>query len=333
MIIPFFITHSGCPHQCVFCDQKRITGQSEPAAPADIPKTIENYLKAHRTGGPDHVAFYGGNFTGLPLELQTAYLEAVQPFIRSGRIEHIRISTRPDNVDRHILEVLSAYNVRTIELGAQSMDDGVLKLAGRGHTAADTVNAFRLLSEHGFFIGLQFMPGLPGDSLASFRKTVSTAIALRPVFVRLYPALVIAGTPLEVMFRSGRYEPLSIDEAIAWCGEALLQFEREGIAVARIGLQSTGELEKPGTIAAGPYHSAFRELVESSLLLDGMRSVLQSRKNRGDTATIQIHPKEMSAAIGRQRSNIDTLKKEFGLRELRIAKGTASMARRSPIIL
>jgi histone acetyltransferase (RNA polymerase elongator complex component) len=277
MIIPFFIPHSGCPHQCVFCNQKNITGQTKPVDPSAVPQKIADYLANNSSDKTTHVAFYGGSFTALPFETQKAYLAAVQPFIHTGHIAGIRLSTRPDCITKEILSLLNEYHVTTIELGVPSMDDVVLTRSGRGHTATDTVNAVSLIKSHGFQIGLQLMPGLPGDSADSFMKTIRRVIDLKPHFVRIYPALVIKDTALEDLYTSGRYMPLSLDEAVLLCREALERFELAGIDVIRIGLQPTEELEKPGTIIAGPYHPAFRQLVESSILLDKMRSALRMR--------------------------------------------------------
>jgi histone acetyltransferase (RNA polymerase elongator complex component) len=191
MIIPFFIPHAGCPHQCVFCDQKNITGRRAPPPLSSVPATIGRYLQTYTGSGSVQVAFYGGSFTGLPLEVQQAYLEPVQPFIEARQILDIRLSTRPDGISDDVLALLKRYHVGTVELGVQSMDDDVLLLSGRGHTAADTVRAVQLLRKHGFTRGLQLMPGLPGDKVETFQDTVRQVVGLRPDFVRIYPALVI----------------------------------------------------------------------------------------------------------------------------------------------
>ena len=239
MIIPFFIPHAGCPHQCVFCNQTNITGQDGPASAATVPGKIDRYLDTHHSGGPVHLAFYGGSFTALPPDAQEAYLAAASPFIESGRIRDIRLSTRPDCVSSKVLDLLTRYNVKTVELGVQSMDDRVLVLAGRGHTARDTVDAVALLREYRFDVGLQLMPGLPGDSADIFRTTVDTVIGLNPDFVRLYPALVIKGTPLERLYLAGKYTPLPLDAAVSICREAYTKFKQAGISVIRMGLQPT----------------------------------------------------------------------------------------------
>ena len=313
MIIPFFIPHSGCPHQCIFCNQKNITGLYKSIEPASLSREIEEYLKTRTAAEPAQIAFYGGTFTALPHDLQKAYLEAVEPFIRSGTIRSIRLSTRPDCISTEILTILKQRHVETVELGVQSMNDDVLTMSGRGHTASDTVNAVKLLKEQGFEIGMQLMPGLPGDSSKRFMETVERTILLGPNFVRLYPALVIKETPLEKLHGTGSYRPLSLDEAVDLCKKALMRFETARIDVIRIGLQPTEELEKPGTILAGPYHPAFRQLVESSILLDRMTSALSAGKRSPDRALFLVNPGDVSNAIGQKRSNIQILKKQFGL--------------------
>jgi histone acetyltransferase (RNA polymerase elongator complex component) len=328
MIIPFFIPHSGCPHQCVFCNQKNITGQTSPIAPSAVPQKITEYLAINSSDEPAQVAFFGGSFTALPFETQRTYLTAVQPFIRTGKIAGIRLSTRPDCITDETLSRLKEYHVTAIELGVQSMDDAVLAHTGRGHTSADTVNAVSLIKSRNFRIGLQLMPGLPGDSADGFMKTIDKVIGLKPDFVRIYPSLVIKDTPLEGQYTSGRFMPLSLDDAVALCREALERFELAGIDVIRIGLQPTEELERPGTIVAGPYHPAFRQLVESSILLDKMRSVLRTSKGRTGTVTFQVNPKDLSAAIGQQRSNIKQLEKEFGVQKICIVGKQKTLRRR-----
>jgi len=328
MIIPFFITHAGCPHQCVFCNQKNITGNNEPPDASSIHLTISRYLEALRDDEVVQVAFYGGSFTALPLAAQTAYLEAVRPFIRSGNIESIRLSTRPDSITADILALLKQYGVATVELGAQSMDDGVLLLSGRGHSAADTVKAVALLREHHFAVGLQLMPGLPGDTPETFQRTLAQVIALKPDFVRIYPALVIKETPLAELYRSGRYTPLSLDDAVQLCHRAVAQFEAAGIEVIRVGLQPTAELERPGTIIAGPWHPAFRQLVESSRFLEKLCALLHPGEE-ARRVTIFANPADLSTVIGQKRRNIAAIRDRYGLdvkvlADSRVPKGSLS---------
>jgi histone acetyltransferase (RNA polymerase elongator complex component) len=316
----------------VFCNQKSITGQTNPVAPSAISQKITEYLAINSSDKPVLVAFYGGSFTALPLETQQSYLTAVQPFIRAGQIAGIHLSTRPDCISIEILSLLKEYHVTTIELGVQSMDDAVLILSGRGHTATNTMNAVKLIRSRDFVLGLQLMPGLPGDSAERFMKTIDAVLELKPDFVRIYPSLVIKDTPLEDLYTSGRYLPLTLDDAVLLCREALERFELAGIDVIRIGLQPTEELEKPGTIIAGPYHPAFRQLVESSILLDKMRSALRASKVKSGVVTFRVNPKDVSAAIGQQRSNIKQLEKEFGVQNIRIVEGKGVLKRLEVIL-
>jgi histone acetyltransferase (RNA polymerase elongator complex component) len=195
------------------------------------------------------------------------------------------------------------------------------------------MNAVSLIRSSDFLIGLQLMPGLPGDSTDTFMKTIDAVIALKPDFVRIYPALVIKDTPLEDLYASGRYMPLPLEDAVLLCREALEKFELAGIDVIRIGLQPTEELEKPGTIVAGPYHPAFRQLVESSILLDKMRCALRNCAGKTGRVTFQVNSKDLSAAIGQKRSNIKKLEKEFGVQKIRIVGADNARRRREPVLV
>lgn len=286
--------------------------------PSSIPRTINEHLRSMRTPERVQVAFYGGSFTALPVGTQTIYLEAVRPFIDSGMIENIRLSTRPDAVTADVLALLKQYQVKTVELGVQSMSDHVLALSSRGQSAADTLNAVTLLRDHGFDIGMQLMPGLPGDTPGTFRETVARVIALRPLFVRIYPAVVIKGTPLEDLYRGGSYRPLSLGEAIELCREAFERFERSGIDVIRTGLQPTDTLTAGDAIVAGPYHPAFGQLVASSCFLEKMRAALRTAPRHAGPVIVRVHDRDLSTAIGQKRENVRSLAREFGLRDIRI---------------
>jgi histone acetyltransferase (RNA polymerase elongator complex component) len=334
MIIPFFIPHAGCPHQCVFCDQERITGHADWPDPEAVASTIRSYLDSWRQGTAGRpqrcdrgdaagvqVAFFGGSFTALPLTAQESYLAAVQPFIASQDIVGIRVSTRPDAVSPSVIDLLARRHVTSVELGAQSLDDEVLQLSGRGHTVAETVKAVSLLRKGGVSVGLQIMPGLPGDTAETFHATVERSIALRPDSIRIYPALVIRGTPLERMYREGRYVPLTLEAAVTVCAEALTRFREAGITVIRVGLQPTEELERPGTIVAGPYHPALRQLAESSLFRERMQEGIELLTG-GQDITFLVHPSDLSAAIGHKRGNIRMLREQNPRKSFRIAVDT-----------
>jgi len=268
LIIPIFIPNAGCPHRCIFCDQERITSQHGAGIGGDQIREVLN--TAINAGGFDvrrspEVAFFGGTFSSLPKDRMRGLLDSVMPYIGKGYIRSIRVSTRPDCLDNERLEIMKTHGVETVELGAQSMDDEVLSLSHRGHTAQDTVRAVHALKAGRFRVGIQLMPGLPGDSEKKFRATISKVIDLCPDMVRLYPALVIRGTGLEGMYREGRYCPLSLQKGVEICVESCIRLETNGIPVIRIGLMSSPTLLEKGQIVSGPWHPAFGFLVRSAI--------------------------------------------------------------------
>lgn len=262
-IIPIFVPHLGCPHQCIFCDQQKITGVITSVTAEQIENEIIQGLKITGPKVPA-VAFYGGSFTALPIALQTQLLQPAVKLKEAGKISGIRISTRPDAVSEAILQNLQQHGVTTVELGAQSLDDRVLRTAGRGHTYQDVVNAVRLLKQFSIFCGLQLMIGLPEEGWASLLTTARRALELSPDFARIYPAVVIAGTRLADLQENRSYSALSLEEAVRRSAflKLLLQYQNE-IPVIRTGLQASASLNSPGTVQAGPYHPAFGEMVES----------------------------------------------------------------------
>jgi len=284
LVIPIFISHQGCPHRCIFCDQHTITGQAEPegepVTPASVCETIEKWLHRPRkqgTGGTQ-VAFYGGSFTGLSMFRQKELLGAVKPYIEDGLVDSVRISTRPDYVDIAVVELLQKFSVSIVELGIQSLDQEVLSESVRGHSVQQSEDAIRLLKENSFTVGAQLMCGLPGDSTSKLMATAKRVALLAPDFVRIYPALVIRGSGLEKKYRDGNYKPLSLSKTVALSCRMKTIFDQHGIKVVRMGLQtSEGLAEK---VVAGPYHPAFGELVMGRILFKKSRKVLHEYANQ-----------------------------------------------------
>jgi histone acetyltransferase (RNA polymerase elongator complex component) len=263
------------------------------------------------------VAFYGGSFTALPLATQEGLLRTCEPFLKEGLVHSLRLSTRPDYCSPECLEILTAHGVATVELGVQSMADDVLRISLRGYDKEKVKDAVRDLHEKGFEAGVQLMVGLPGDSPEKFVATVEEVILLRPDFVRLYPTVVIKGTQLEQWFRKGRYSPLPLEQAIDLAKEALKRLRQAHIPVIRIGLQPTPSL--PGNIVAGPYHPAFRQLVESVLLYEQAADLLAEFPHEGGISpTFLVSPQDISTFYGQRRHNIRRLQEAFGLQEIRV---------------
>lgn len=299
--IPIFVPHRGCPFDCVFCNQKRITGKTNDVNADSVRETIREYLETlPSTKCRIETAFFGGSFTGIPLSEQCELLGAAKEFLDKGKINGIRLSTRPDYITEEILKNLKNYGVTTIELGVQSMDDEVLEKSGRGHKSVQVTEAVNLIKQYDFTLGLQMMTGLPGDT---FEKSIATAkeiIRLKPDIVRIYPTLTIKDTYLEEMYLNGVYKPQTLEEAVELCKELVLMFEKEDITVIRLGLQSTDEICENGSVVAGPVHSAFGELVESSIYFDIISKKMGNAKN----AVIYVNPAEISKAVGNKRINI-----------------------------
>ncbi len=316
LIIPIFLPHLGCPRQCLFCNQKAVAKEIPP--PSSVKKFIEKSLQTfspYSRNKMRQVAFYGGSFTAIKREDQELYLEEVQPFLLSGKVDSIRISTRPDTLDKGILSLLKQYGVKTVEVGAQSLVDEILFHSMRGHSAKETFFAISELRACGFEVGLHLMVGLPGEDRSRFFQSVERAVELRPDFVRIHPTLVLRGAPLENLWRAGDYNPLSLREAIDWLKYGLLRLERESIPVARIGLQPTRELEE--YLLAGPYHPALRQLIESAIFYDMAKILLQDFP-KGQEAIFFCSTKEVSNLRGQKNENLLKLKKEFRLSRVSI---------------
>ena len=302
-ILPIFIPHAGCPHQCVFCNQKKISGQHS-AALTSAKEQIARWRTWLRPSATNEAAFYGGSFTGLPLELQRELLALTDELLAEGFIGSVRLSTRPDYIDAERLELLRAHHVELVELGVQSLDDAVLAAAERGHKAADVAAAMELLKSYGFRTGLQLMVGMPQQSFASVQDTAAQAIALHPDIARIYPLLVIQDTPLAETFAQAKFTPLTLDEAVeqaAWLYQKLTQ---AGINVIRIGLQADAELCAPGNIVAGPFHPAMGELVKSRVLRDELTPKLLARAQVTKSIDLRCPRKLLSKLRGQKNCNL-----------------------------
>ena len=316
LIIPIFIPNQGCPHRCVFCEQERITSQVGVSVDGKHVKGVLDRAihttDFNRQTDPE-VAFFGGTFTRLPKYRIRELLEAVKPYIQEGLFRSIRVSTRPDALDDQRLELMKSYGVLTVELGAQSMDNEVLALCKRGHTAEDTINAVSLLRAWDFRVGIQLMPGLPGDSEKGIHATISEVIKLHPDMVRLYPTLVIQGTELARWYKEGRYRPMSLDKAVDICMESCIRLESNGIPVIRIGLMSSPSLLEKGQIVAGPWHPAFGFLVRSGIHQKGIE---QDLPRPGEASGIKIHaPKrEIPLLRGYKNLGLEWIERKTGAR-------------------
>ena len=323
LIIPFFIPHAGCPFTCVFCNQWKISGQEEIIKPEEIDRYVEAYLQKSRLW-PDRyceIAFYGGSFTALLPDMQRGFLEAAAEQRKKGRIKGIRISTRPDFIDRQILERLMFYGVTTVELGVQSLADEVLTEACRGHSVTDTDQALKLLREYPFQVGYQLMLGLPGDSFSFARLTAERTVAAHPDIVRIYPTLVLKGTELARWLHEGKYTPWSLQDAVEMAAYWLGVFSLYKIPVIRLGLHAAENLSLEKDLVAGPYHPAFGELVESRLMLEQIRKGLAELgvgSAGGEDIKLCFSPRDYSKVVGHKRSNLFFLQEKYNFKEIKL---------------
>ncbi len=319
-IVPIFVPHFGCPHDCIFCNQKKITGLTTNVKPEDVENIINEYLGYFRKDSYIEVAFYGGSFTAIDMDTQSALLEIPYRYKTKGIIDAIRMSTRPDAIDNSILENLKKYNVDTIELGVQSLDETVLDKSERGHTAQDVYEASELIKSYGFNLGLQMMLGLPEDSFVKSLYTCREFIKLNPYNVRIYPTLVIKGTFLEKQYLQGKYKPLSLQEAVDQSSILLMLFYINDINVIRVGLQPTENIQMGKDVVAGPFHPSFRQLVESNIyraLLDFYFSK-QDLETENKELILEVNQRTISLLVGQKSSNTIYLKERYGFINIRI---------------
>ena len=318
-IIPIFLPHAGCPHRCVFCDQSSITGVPAKRPPKGIHDQIEAFLK-FKTARRNRVqiAFFGGNFLGLPADKIKRLLAVATEYVTAGRVNSIRFSTRPDTIDSQRLDWIKDYPVKTIELGVQSMDERVLSTTRRGHSATETEKAIQYLKKLNYEIGLQLMVGLPGDTPERSIASSLRIVRLKPDFVRIYPTVVLAGSPLAALYRKGKYVPLSLEEAVGQVKNLYRLFEKKNIAVIRMGLQASEDLEDGATVLAGPYHPAFGHLVYSEISLDLAVAQIESSALDADSISIRVNSRNVSKLRGLRNRNIEILKKKFNFKTVAV---------------
>lgn len=314
-IIPVFVPHLGCPHNCIFCNQRRISGSPEPATAETVINAIENAAALTPMGTKRQLAFYGGSFTAIPAAAQEALLAAAKPYLDSGVISSIRLSTRPDAIDETVLSRLKKYGVQTVELGAQSLDDEVLYLSGRGHTAQEVEDASKLIKKSGFNLILQMMTGLPGDTEQKSIETASKIIALKPDGVRIYPTAIVRDTGLFDMWKAGKYKEHTVEDAVEVCSKLVPMFENAGIPIIRMGLNPTDELSG-GSAVGGAYHPALGEMVHSRIMRNKAEELLADCE--GKNVTLGVNKSDISKMTGQHRCNIDWLCEHFSLKSLKI---------------
>lgn len=317
-IIPIFVPHLGCKKCCTFCNQRTISGEMKPITAQDVTKTIEYYLSNFKDNNKYiEVAFFGGSFTAIEREKQEELLNAVQPYIKNKKVDSIRLSTRPDAIDKDILKMLKQYHVKTIELGVQSSNNYILARCKRGHSFEDVIKASRLIRLYGFNLGHQIMVGLPDSNEKDDVQTAKDSIKLKPKMVRIYPVLVIKGTELEEEYKKGDFIPLTVSQAVERSKEIVKLFNQKHIQIIRVGLQNTDTItdiaRKESEVIAGPYHPAFGQLVEDGIWYDKIVEKIKNINAKVIRVEVEANPKDINNIIGHKKENINKLKETYAV--------------------
>lgn len=320
-IIPIFVPHIGCPNDCVFCNQRRITGQNNVVANKEyVHSIVEKYIKTIDSDTYTEIAFFGGSFTAIDLRIQEELLSVAKYYKDLNIVNSIRCSTRPDAINDNILKLQKKYGMDIIELGIQSLDDEVLKLSNRGHTRNHSIEASRLIKDHGFTLGHQIMPGLPGSNREKDINTCIESISMKPDIVRIYPTLTIKDTELFDMYENETYKPLSLEEAIEISAHIYSLYAVNHINVIRIGLQNTDSINEDEDVKAGPFHPAFRQLVEERIYYFALFNKLSKMNLVNKSIEIWAPDNLISNIAGQKKANIKQLKKELSIKQISFKK-------------
>lgn len=311
-IIPIFVPHRGCPHDCIFCNQKKITGVSTDITQEDVRNIVEEYLTTIDKDASVEIAFFGGSFTAIDVDIQRSLLSVAKEYVDKGLVQDIRMSTRPDCIDEEILTMLKEYKVSIIELGVQSLDEDVLRDSIRGHHAEEVIKSSKLIKDYGIKLGLQMMVGLPSDSEEKCLYTAGEFIKLKPDCVRIYPTLVVKDTGLEYLLNMHSYAPFTLEQSIQIVKKLLALFYVNNINVIRVGLQATDDIQIGKAVLAGPYHPAFRDLVEGEMIKDYLNSIVVENKVTSNLM-VKCNKKNVSKIIGNKKSNSLYMKNELGV--------------------
>ena len=322
--IPVFVPELACPHRCIFCNQNHITSREHVPGMEETRNIIEDHLKTLPEDAEIDIGYLGGNFTGIPALQQEEFLDLAWNYKVNKKIQGIRVSTRPDYIDERVLERLENFGVTTIELGAQSMDNEVLRKAGRGHSVKDTENASKIIVERGFQLGLQMMIGLPEDNDEKSLHTARRIVELGATSTRIYPTLVVKNTPLKEMWQNGKYQPLTMEQAIERTKQLIPVFEEGKVRIIRIGLHPSEGFLNGSQLLAGPFHQSFRELVMTEVWNDRLGNHRWDKNHR--QVILHVNPGEFNIAVGYQAKNkkmlLDKFQKVKFIRDESIAKGT-----------
>lgn len=309
--IPIFIPHLGCKNECVFCNQRKISGASSDVDIEEVKKLVEERLKSFKQNRKIQIAFFGGSFTGLDKEEQIKFLKLANTYVEKGVVESIRISTRPDYISKDILKLLKRYNVKTIELGVQSMDEEVLFESKRGHTSLDVIRAARLINLYNFELGFQIMVGLPKSTKEKEIETIDRLLKFKPKQLRIYPVYVLKESQLYEMYKKKDYSPLTLEDAAGRVAEVIGRCRKSNVSIIRIGLQSTEDISENAKDLIGPVSDNFGEYALSKIVQNEIIKNIPKEKEGSDEINIYIPKRYISLAVGPKKANKKYLEERY----------------------
>jgi histone acetyltransferase (RNA polymerase elongator complex component) len=321
-VYPIFLSFAGCPFRCIYCDQQAVTAVKHDQSWFEraIARLVSLAERIRVETVPGEIAFYGGTFTGLPLNLRDQLLKRAAGYVREGLFTGIRFSTRPDMLDADTLGALSQYPITTVELGIQSLSDPVLEACHRGYSRDQAVATIECLRQYPWKLGVQLMSGLPADTPKRFLDSVLDTIARNPDFVRFYPVLVFPGTELAQWTADGRYQPLTVDEAVAGCVPAFDACLQAGIPVARMGLLLSSGIDSGMTSVAGPWHPAFGQLVRSAWWRQRIDETLEQWPSppAGGCINLRVGQRHVGDVLGWKRQNLTHWRQKWDLKQMSV---------------
>ena len=320
--IPVFIPHLGCPNDCVFCNQRSISGKLK-FQPDSVKREIEEALSTVPADADTEIAFFGGSFTGIDRQLMIYLLDLAQSYVGEGKVNSLRLSTRPDYIDDEIIGILKRYSVKTVELGIQSMSDSVLMQCKRGHTSEATVKACKKIKDAGFYLIGQMMIGLPGANLESEIETASSIVSMGADGARIYPTVVFYETELCEMASAGAYTPLTNEDAILRTKEVLKVFDAANVPCIRVGLCASENLSSDDAVYGGANHSAIGELAIGELFYERMDEAFGMLNGLGKLQKLPRVAVPLgctSKAVGQKRKNIIRLCEKYSLINVKIVE-------------
>lgn len=310
--IPVFVPHEGCPNTCLFCNQRKISGKARFRIDS-VRDEIDTCLSTIPEGSDVQIAFFGGSFTAIDRELMLSLLEISDSYVEKGRVGSVRLSTRPDAVGEDILEILSYHHVQDIELGIQSLDDGVLSKNARGHNAKVSLDAMRRVVDCGFRLTGQMMTGMYSATPESELETARAIVSARAVSSRIYPTVVFRDTGLETLMSKGEFIPLTLEESIERTLAVYRIFKDAGVKVLRIGLCSTDGVRGEDSVSI--YDEAMGERVLSRDRRDILEKELEKFTfKKGDTVELAVPQREISTSVGFKRENREYLENKYGIK-------------------